>query len=94
MALGILKTTKIDVCLLGILIVSLAYQVRKNHKELNSAPAVLYEEYIRILDYRCPTPTPPPSPPPTPLPSPFPNLPPRRQKKVDECCRQNLAFLR
>ena len=32
MALGILKTTKIDVCLLGILIVSLAYQVRKNLK--------------------------------------------------------------
>ena len=30
MALGILKITKIDVCLLGILIVSLAYQVRKN----------------------------------------------------------------
>ena len=30
MDLGILKTTKIDVCLLGILIVSLAYQVRKN----------------------------------------------------------------
>jgi hypothetical protein len=26
-----LKTTKIDVYLLGILIVSLAYQVRKNH---------------------------------------------------------------
>ena len=33
MDLGILKTTKIDVCLLGILIVSLAYQVRKNQKE-------------------------------------------------------------
>ncbi len=30
MALEILKTTKIDVCLLGILIISLAYQVRKN----------------------------------------------------------------
>ena len=32
MALEILKITKIDVCLLGILIVSLAYQVRKNPK--------------------------------------------------------------
>jgi len=31
MALEILKITKIDVCLVGILIVSLAYQVRKNH---------------------------------------------------------------
>jgi len=30
MASEILKITKIDVCLLGILIVSLAYQVRKS----------------------------------------------------------------
>ena len=34
MALGILKITKIDACLLGILIVSLAYQVRKSLKYL------------------------------------------------------------
>ena len=33
MALGTLKTTKIDVCLLGILIVSLAQQVRKNQNQ-------------------------------------------------------------
>jgi len=29
-----------------------------------------------------------------PPPSPFPNPPPRKNKKMDECCRQNLAFLR
>jgi hypothetical protein len=42
MVLGILKTTKIDVCLLGILIVSLAYQVRKNLFKSR-------ESYYRIL---------------------------------------------
>ena len=43
MALGILKTTKIDVCLLGILIVSLAYQVRKN--QINKA----FELYYKLV---------------------------------------------
>jgi len=28
------------------------------------------------------------------FPSPFPNPPPRKQKKMDDCCRANLAFLR
>ena len=36
MALEILKITKIDVCLVGILIVSLAYQVRKNQKNIDA----------------------------------------------------------
>jgi hypothetical protein len=34
------------------------------------------------------------NPPPQPLRSPFPNSPPRRQKKMDACCRENLKFLR
>jgi len=41
-----------------------------------------------------PTPTPTPSPSPSPSPSPFPNPPPRRQNKMDACCRENLKFLR
>ena len=34
------------------------------------------------------------SPSPSPSPPPFPNPPPRRQNKVDICCRENLKFLR
>ena len=47
MALGILKTTKIDVCLLGILIVSLAYQVRKNRKFIPIVGAG-FTNYLRL----------------------------------------------
>jgi hypothetical protein len=35
-----------------------------------------------------------PQPPPRSVFAPFPNPPPRRQKKMDACCRENLAFLR
>ena len=41
-----------------------------------------------------PPPSNPPSPSPSPSPSPFPNPPPRRQNKMDACCRENLKFLR
>jgi hypothetical protein len=37
---------------------------------------------------------PSPSPSPSPIPPPFPNPPPRRQNRMDSCCRENLAFLR
>lgn len=47
MALGILKTTKIDVGLLGILIVSLAYQVRKNlNRDLNGARGIFLRAWV------------------------------------------------
>jgi hypothetical protein len=47
MALGILKTPKIDVCLLGLLIVSLAYQVRKNQNFFNKwKPQAFYVEVV------------------------------------------------
>jgi predicted NACHT family NTPase len=48
MALGILKITKIDVCLLGILTVSLAYQVRKNH-----LTSPFQRSYYKGLTYIC-----------------------------------------
>jgi hypothetical protein len=34
------------------------------------------------------------SPSPSPSPSPFPNPPPRKQNKMDDCCKENLRFLR
>jgi hypothetical protein len=37
---------------------------------------------------------PPPCPPGTEPPPPFPNPPPRKQNKMDECCKLNLKFLR
>ena len=61
---------------------------------------IIETKTFQIIHFSCtpgsptPTPTPTPSPSPLPPPSPFPNPPPRRQKKVDECCRLNLAFLR
>jgi hypothetical protein len=45
-----------------------------------------FERNLQCADIKPPSPSP--------SPSPFPNPPPRRQNKVDECCRQNLAFLR
>jgi len=53
MALGILKTTKLDVCLLGILIVSLAYQVRKNQlykdfQPLWKAWVATHQEFLQL----------------------------------------------
>ena len=54
--------------------------------ELDSAPAVLYEEYIRILDYRCPPPTPTPTPTPTPRPKLYLPNPPNKFKKMPDCC--------
>jgi transposase len=50
MALEILKITKIDVCLLGTLIVSLAYQVRKNQIVFK----LQLEEFVKLMRWLCP----------------------------------------
>jgi hypothetical protein len=52
---------------------------------------IVYSNCPLTNNFSPPSPSPSPSPSP---PSPFPNPPPRRQKKMDDCCRQNLAFLR
>jgi hypothetical protein len=53
-----------------------------------------YIVYPKLLS--CPLDEPPPPPLPDPILkyNPFPNPPPRRQRKMDACCRETLMFLR